>query len=90
MGGAEWGSKLGVLAIWHPSGGTKKTFLLLKIFEKFKKDEHGHGMYFLKIYIFGEVSQLLGVGGGPKVKNVKNSSSKNMHFLQKIDFPEKF
>ena len=46
-------------------------------------------MYFLKIYRFWGANHLLVAGGGPKVKNVKNEFQ-NMHFLQKIDFPEKF
>ena len=43
----------------------KDNFLLQKICEKFKEDGYNHGMYFLKIYRFGEVSHLLGAGGVP-------------------------
>ena len=46
-------------------------------------------MYFLKIYWFRGFNYLLGVGGDPKAKSVKNSSFKNMHILQKIDHNSK-
>ena len=46
-------------------------------------------MHFLKIYRFWGISHLLGVGGGPEVKSVKNGSFKNMHIFQKIDHNSK-
>ena len=46
-------------------------------------------MYFLKIYRFWEINHLLGVGGGPKVKNVKNDGFKNMHFCIKSTITRK-
>ena len=46
-------------------------------------------MYFPKIYWFKGVNHLLDVGGGPKAKNIKNCSFKNMHVLHKIDHNSK-
>jgi len=56
--------------------------LLQKIFEKFKKDEHGHGIYFPEIYWFKGVNYLFGAGGGLKVKN---EFQKHAFLLHKID-----
>ena len=42
-----------------PLRGYKENFFAIKDFRKFKKDEHNHGMYFLKIYRFWGVNHLL-------------------------------